>query len=292
MNPMVSIILPTYNRAHILRKSIDSVLAQTYTDFELIIIDDCSTDNTKVLIDEYKDERIKYFYSEQNLGAASARNLGASKASAPYLAFQDSDTVWYPNKLELQLEYFKNHPDVSLVFHSYFLEGTKRILEPNQDHLSQLNLHNIFLDLLQKPLIGTPTILMSIEAFHRLGGFNESLKSHEDYEFSLRIAKHYKIGTITAPLATAYQLSNSVNTNYHEILRTNFYILNLYTDLIAANISIETAFVERLFYYTILGNEGQYFFDELVPYVLKTNHRELYFDYEKKYNEIREQLSN
>lgn len=292
MTPTVSIVLPTYNRAHILKKSIDSVLNQTYTDFELIIVDDCSTDNTKELVDSFQDERIKYFYSECNLGAAGARNLGASKASAPYLAFQDSDTIWYSNKLELQMQYLKEHPNVSLVFHSYILEGNEKKIEPDQAFLSQLSSTNIFLDLLTKPLIGTPTILMYTNLFHTVGGFNSSLKSHEDYELSLRIAKCHEIGAIQAPLATAYQISNSVNTNFHEILRTNFYILNLYADFIAPSPAIESAFIERLFYYTLLGNDGQYFFNELVPYILKSNHRSLYYDYEKKYNDICVKLSN
>ena len=292
MTPTVSIVLPTYTRAHILKKSIDSILAQSYTDFELIIADDCSKDNTKELVDSYQDSRIKYFYSEKNLGAAGARNFGASKATAPYLAFQDSDTVWCPNKLELQMQYLKEHPEVSLVACSYFLEGKTRILEPDQTYLQQLSSYHIFYDLLVKPLIGTPTILMDSNAFHSIGGFNNSLRSHEDYEFSLRVAKSYQISFIKEPLLYAYQLDASVNANYHEILRTNYYILNLYKDIYSSHPDFENAMLDRLFSYAILGNEGQYFFDELASYVISTNRRELYYHYEKQYNDLLKQLED
>lgn len=291
MNPNISIILPTYNRAHIIKQAIDSVLSQTYSDFELIIVDDCSTDSTKELIDSYTDDRIRYVYSQQNLGAAGARNLGVSYAKAPYLAFQDSDTVWHPDKLSRQLQYLSEHPSVSLVAHSFWVMDKTTQLEPNQERLSNLSSHHIFTDLLMGPLVDTPTILMHTDVFHELNGFLDTLRSHEDYEFSLRVARNYEIGFLSEPLLHSYHTDIGVNANYHEILRTNFYILNLYKDTISTNSAIETAQLERLFYYTLLGNDGQYFFDELTTYVIATGHRDLYYNYEKLYNNIREQIS-
>ena len=105
MNPIVSIVLPTYNRAHVIKPSIDSVLTQTYQNFELIIVDDASTDCTKEIVDSYSDARILYIQSKKNSGAAAARNIGADKARGFYLAFQDSDTIWAPSKLELQMQF-------------------------------------------------------------------------------------------------------------------------------------------------------------------------------------------
>lgn len=292
MNPSVSIVLPTYNRAHIISKAIDSVLNQTYRDFELIIVDDCSTDNTKSLIDNYEDERIHYVRCPENMGAAGARNFGAFTSVAPYLAFCDSDTVWAVDKLERQMNFMSEHPDISLVFHSFLsIQEDQQILEPNQERLSSLSV-SIFYDLLFGPLIDTPTILMRTDIFRNMEGFLGSLKSHEDYEFSLRVAKDYKIGHLMEPLLFSYHVDTGVNSNYHEILRTNFYILNLYSDIISAHSDMEAAQLERLFYYTLLGNEGQYFFDELAQYALATGHKNLYYDYEKTYNNIREQLAN
>ena len=101
---MVSIIIPTYNRGYIIKKSIDSVLHQTYEDFELIIVDDGSTDGTKQLIDEYEDDRIKYYSYEHNKGVVYARNYGMKMAKGDCIVFQDSDDVWHSDKLEKQIK--------------------------------------------------------------------------------------------------------------------------------------------------------------------------------------------
>ena len=103
----VSIIMPTYNSSRWISDSIQSVLDQYYEQWELLIVDDGSTDNTKNIVKDFlNDKRIKYYYQE-NYGPATARNIGISKASGKYLAFLDSDDIWKPNKLELQLNHFK-----------------------------------------------------------------------------------------------------------------------------------------------------------------------------------------
>lgn len=291
----ISVVLPTFNRAHILAKAIDSVLNQSYHDFELIIADDCSTDDTHFLVSSYTDKRIRYVRTPCNSNAGATRNFGAFYATSPYLAFCDDDTIWAHDKLERQTAYISAYPNVSLVFHS-FLDitpekggGAQTILEPNQERLSSLSTH-IFHDLLFGPLIPAPAILMRTEAFRHVGGFLETLKSHEDYEFSLRVAKDYEIGHLPEPLLASYHVDRGVNTNHHEILRTGFYILNLYRDIISAHADMEATQLERLFYYALIGNDGQYFFDQLAFYVIAVNHRNLYYEYEKKYNDIRSQL--
>ena len=107
----VSVILPTYNRAEILKKSIDSVLMQSYPEFELLIVDDGSTDNTKELVASYEDSRIRYLYTEINRGAAAARNFGIENASgnADFIAFEDSDDLWHKDKLKKQIKEMEQH---------------------------------------------------------------------------------------------------------------------------------------------------------------------------------------
>jgi len=97
---MISVIMPTYNRARTLKRAIDSVLAQTYSDIELIVVDDCSTDNTKDIVDKYSDERLRYVRLKKNSGACVARNVGIEKAKGEYIAFQDSDDYWEKEKIE------------------------------------------------------------------------------------------------------------------------------------------------------------------------------------------------
>ena len=106
LTPKVSIILPTYNRAYIIEKGINSLLNQTYQDFEIIIVDDGSTDNTEEIIKKLqeKDKRIKYIKLKTNKGAATARNIGIKAARGEYIAFQDSDDEWMHEKLEKQVK--------------------------------------------------------------------------------------------------------------------------------------------------------------------------------------------
>ena len=99
----ITVIIPTYNRANIISKSIESVLNQTYNNIELIIVDDGSTDNTEEVIASIKDDRIKYYKLKKNSGTAIARNYGIEKSTCKYIAFQDSDDIFRNNKLELQI---------------------------------------------------------------------------------------------------------------------------------------------------------------------------------------------
>ena len=102
---LISIIMPTYNCEQFIRESIDSVLAQTYTAWELLIVDDCSTDNTAAIIASYQDERIHYFRNERNMGAALSRNKALREAKGTYMAFLDADDVWMPEKIERQVAF-------------------------------------------------------------------------------------------------------------------------------------------------------------------------------------------
>jgi len=106
---LVSIIMPTYNCGRFIRESIDSVLAQTYTHWELIVVDDCSTDDTKSIVCTYKDSRIQYLCNEHNQGAAMTRNKALREAKGQYIAFLDSDDLWTPTKLEKQINFMKEN---------------------------------------------------------------------------------------------------------------------------------------------------------------------------------------
>ena len=106
---LVSIIMPSWNTGRFIAESIDSVLKQTYTNWELLIVDDCSTDNTDEIITSYKDNRIKYFKNEHNSGAALTRNKAMREAQGEWIAFLDSDDLWNPEKLEKQINFMKEN---------------------------------------------------------------------------------------------------------------------------------------------------------------------------------------
>lgn len=109
MNDLVSIITPTYNCGRFIADTIRSVLAQTYSHWEMIIVDDCSTDDTTAVVSEFSDDRIQYHRLSQNSGAAVARTVAMEKASGTYMAFLDSDDLWMPDKLEKQLKFMSSH---------------------------------------------------------------------------------------------------------------------------------------------------------------------------------------
>lgn len=109
-NPLVSVVIPTYNRAHIIGRTIDSVIQQSYKNLEIIIVDDGSKDNTEEVINNIKDPRIRYIRNETNQGASITRNNGVAAANGEYVAFLDSDDVWLPKKVEWQLPSLQNHP--------------------------------------------------------------------------------------------------------------------------------------------------------------------------------------
>lgn len=132
---MVSIIIPTYNRGYIIKKSIDSVLHQTYEDFELIIVDDGSTDGTKQLIDEYEDDRIKYYSYEHNKGVVYVRNYGMKMAKGDCIVFQDSDDVWHSDKLEKQLKILEDDYNLDVVYCrlQYVFKDAESIIMPDYE---------------------------------------------------------------------------------------------------------------------------------------------------------------
>lgn len=209
----ISVIIPTYNREKMIERAVRSVLVQTYTNLEVIVVDDCSTDHTEQVVEEIGDSRIKYYKLQKNGGAGHARNAGVKFASAELIAFHDSDDVWRPEKLEKQMNYWEKHPEFSMIYCPYLshrLDGELR-QTPNSGMWGDLE-GDIFYSLLVRNSIGAPTILMKKECFWNCGGFDDSLKSLEDWEFVLRFAHQYLIGYVDEVLIDAYRTTGSVSS--------------------------------------------------------------------------------
>lgn len=216
----VSIVLPTYNRAHMIKAAIDSVLAQTYTNFELIIIDDGSTDETEQMIAGYQDERIHYYKLEQNGGQAKARNYGIAKARYDLIAFEDSDDIWHPMKLEKQMKALSEVKDkVGMVYHKlkYEIEDYGTLILPKGENEKRSG--DIFAQLLWDNMIGMPTLLVRKCCIEDVGGFDESLECLEDYDLVLRIAKKYEAIFVDEILLDAGFSTTGVSGNtYNDII--------------------------------------------------------------------------
>ncbi len=210
---MVSIIIPTYNRASQLSEAIQSVLAQTYSDFNLIVVDDGSIDDTEKIIAEIRDDRISYHRLNKNLGAAGARNEGARLAEGEWIAFNDSDDLWLPDKLEKQFAYMEENPDAGMVYGKVRVHSPGGIYEfPNYAITGDLE-GELYTWLLRRNTIDTPTMFIRKRCFEEVGGFDSSLRCLEDWEFAIRFSQRFKIGYIDKVLLDSFVSEGGVSRN-------------------------------------------------------------------------------
>ncbi len=192
----ISVIIPTYNREVTLERAIKSVLDQTYKNFELIVIDDGSTDNTSQIIDKYSG-KIRYF-SKLHAGVSSARNLGLEKSEGTWVSFLDSDDYWLPGKLERQIEYLTNHPGMMILQteEQWIRNGVP--VNPMKKHKKRSGW--IFRYCLPLCIVSSSAVLIHQKVFNDVGVFDESFPVCEDYDLWLRIATKYQIGLIPEKL--------------------------------------------------------------------------------------------
>ena len=196
----ISVIIPSYNRAAVLFRAIDSVLAQTSPVEEIIVIDDGSVDDTKTRITE-QYPNIRYFY-QQNSGVSAARNRGIKVAQSKWVAFLDSDDSWLPDKIECIRNARQQHPDHKL-FHSDEIWIRKGV------RVNAMNKHHkyggwIFNHCLPLCVISPSAVVIQAEIFDMVGLFDESLPACEDYDLWLRICHQYPVHFIEQPLITKY----------------------------------------------------------------------------------------
>ena len=208
--PTVSVIIPSYQRAHLIRDTIDSVLAQTYQDFEIIVVDDGSTDETRKVVAGY-GEQVRYIYQElrdtpnsRDTGtrAARSRNIGTRAARGEFVAFLDSDDLWLPEKLAMQVPLFDQDPEVGLVYCdlSYFApDGPMERPSRFNTHPPQSG-HALREMFIQKCPMHTSTVVLRRQCLNTVGLFDEGLSYFEDQDLWFRLAKVFKIDYVDAPL--------------------------------------------------------------------------------------------
>lgn len=198
----VSVLIPTYNRKAYLREAIDSVLAQTYTDYEIIVVDDGSTDGTGEALAAAYGEQIRYV-RQDNQGESVARNRGLELAQGEYVALLDSDDLWLPEKLARQMTAIETDAKVGLVFcQSWIIDGEGRRVHdiPHGTHLrnGKLTLEGLCL---HNRISGPSTTLIRRAVLNHIGGFDPDIHFGEDWDLWLRIAMHYELAFVPEPLA-------------------------------------------------------------------------------------------
>ncbi len=192
----VSVIIPTYNRGQRLKKAIDSVLAQTHQDFELIVVDDGSDDNTAGLIGNYNSDIL--YIRQENRGPAAARNRGIEKARYNILAFLDSDDWFAENKLATQIKAMGQKPSCLISHTNEIWYRNGRILNQKRKH--KKNSGDIFKQSLELCAVGMSTVMMRREIFERYGLFDEDLPCCEDYDLWLRVSAEQEFLLVEEPL--------------------------------------------------------------------------------------------
>lgn len=194
--PLVSIIIPTYNRKRLLNEAIDSVLVQDFKDFELIVVDDGSTDDSVELIHGYG--RRLTLIQQQNRGVSAARNTGIAAASGEYVAFLDSDDLWLPQKLSCQVLFFKARPEALICQTEEIWVRNGRRVNPKLRHKKLSGM--IFEPSLHLCLVSPSAVMMRRSLFQEVGLFDETLPACEDYDLWLRVSCHYPVYLIETPL--------------------------------------------------------------------------------------------
>lgn len=246
---MISVVIPTYNRAATLKLAVDSVLNQTFQDIELLIVDDASEDDTEQVVSQMKDKRIHYIKVAHNSGACHARNLGALHAQGEYVAFQDSDDKWHPEKLEKQYRYMvENELDFS------FCGMTRIMLEnPNRKYYyPNMDIDDekaYFEQLLYLNRVGTQTIMCKRNCFKKIK-FDVSLKRFQDWDFALQASRYFSIGYLRESLVDSFVQKNSISKSATANKRAWQSLYNKYKDFIAKDPTIHAKYLFRI------GNEN------------------------------------
>ncbi len=221
--PTISIIIPAYNAERTILETIESVQQQTFSDFEIIVINDGSTDKTLELLESIKDERLKIF-SYKNGGPSKARNHGIKNANGEFIAFLDADDMWTPDKLELQLAALEKYPEAGVAYSWNYFK-----YEKEEDYYADCDSFfegNVYADLLignflhngSNPLIRKPAI-------DSIGFFDIKIKSCEDWDFYLRLAAKWNFVLVQKPQIIYRQSSNSISSSKIDVMKQNMLLV-------------------------------------------------------------------
>lgn len=230
MNPLVSVIMPTYNCAAYIPEAIDSVLAQRYNNYELIIVDDGSTDNTEEVLRLYQND-VTYI-KQSNAGPATARNRGIDECRGEILAFLDADDIWYPERLEKSVEFLLEHQDVKMVSSDVdFFDETGISIKDQIRSEKTVYEGNIYSKLFIDNYISTITITFWKECLKKSGLFDVSIKGPEDFDLWLRIAYYYRYAFLPIGLAGYRLRPGSLVSGYDNFLNARLKIISKHVKL-------------------------------------------------------------
>ena len=223
-NPLVSIITPTFNRADFIDQAINSVLAQTYSNFELLIVDDGSTDNTRNLIEpKLEDSRVHYVYQE-NQGQSIARNHALARTRGEFVCFLDSDNYWATDKLEKQIEIFRAHPDYDVVYGDIIIidEAGREVSRKNmQRHSGRIASHMI-----RDNCVSMNTAMVRSQCFDKLGFMSGKRRVADDYDLWLRFSARFRFLYVPEYFAYYRVMEDQISSDKTRRFDSNWQIIN------------------------------------------------------------------
>ena len=201
--PLVSVIMNCYNGENYLRDALESVINQTFQDWEIVFWDNCSTDNSADIYHSYSDSRLKYFLAPEHTTLGEARNLAVNEASGDWVAFLDCDDIWFPEKLAMQVQIVEEEgQDLGLVYgrtnelvqkHGQFCEQSMAMVEPGrQSSGERLPEGYIFPQLLRSNFVPLVSAMVRREFYWNVGGINPTFRQSEDYDLFLKITRKFR----------------------------------------------------------------------------------------------------
>lgn len=226
---MVSVIMPTYNRGSVISRAIKSVLNQTYGNFELIIIDDGSTDNTRLIVDQYSDARIKYIFLKENMGGNHARNVGLKNIRGNVIAFLDSDNEWNPCYLENRLNGFRDE-NVGMVFGRVEINDGETFVFPSCEADELTGRATLKKIMLKQNVMDTNAVCIKKECWEQVGDFDENMSRLQDWEFFYRIlvTTDFEVVFIDDILVYNFVQIDSISRKIELYWRNRYYLLKKY----------------------------------------------------------------
>jgi len=225
-SPRVSVVIPTYNRPHYLKRAIDSVLKQTFKDYEIIVVQNGGTESSKELVYQFikNGAAVRYLY-ERKADPVNARNVGVTAAKGEYIAFLDDDDVWYPQKLEMQIAFLDKNPNIGLVTSKgKRVDDTGRVLGLLHEKRSQITFESLLANGGQ--IVTLSSVMVRKVCFDRVGLMNSKYIIANDYEFYLRLTQMYEIGIVQEPLFNYYWHSQRTSGDVDRMFQEASEVLN------------------------------------------------------------------
>ena len=225
-SPLVSALIPTYRRQHVLERSIRSILAQTIDDLEVVVVDDEPSPLTRKIVESIDDPRVRYVAHPENRGLAASRTTGVREARGRFVAFNDDDDEWAPEKLEKQLQAMHAHGD-DVVVHSY-----ERWIKPDgSERIRRIHLDgDVHRELLETDMVLMQTLLVPRRAFDEVGEFDAELTNYMDMDMNIRLSRRFRYVTVPEPLFIGHVTPGSLSRSETGRIRALERILGKYPE--------------------------------------------------------------